>query len=104
MNILEKNEAGIVVTGSTWMGSGIRSVVSIIEEMLTNAKDEITIVAYSITQGALNFLKKIQNCLNRGIRVTIIVNRFSDQLEEIRVSLMQMKKQFLKFIRFQSER
>jgi len=91
------NKVKVVVTGLAWMGRGVRSIDSVIEEMLTDASDEIQIAIYKITEGARDFIQLITNCLNRGIRVTLIVNRFVEQPEEIQVVIAQLVRQFLHF-------
>ena len=94
----EQNKVTIVVTGLAWMGGGIRSVESAIEDMLTNASDEIQVASYMITGGAGEFLRLVQNCLHRGVRVTIIVNRFETQPEEIRATIRDMIQRFHHFV------
>ena len=94
----EPNKVSIVVTGLAWMGGGIRSVESAIEDMLTNASDEIQVAAYMITGGAGEFLRLVQNCLYRGVRVTMIVNRLETQPEEIRAVIKDMARQFHHFV------
>lgn len=94
----EANNVSIVVTGLAWMGHGIRSVESAIEDMLINASDEIQVAAYMITQGAKDFLQLIQNCLYRGVRVTLIVNRLATQPKEIQAQIKNMSKRFRHFI------
>jgi len=94
----EMNKVGIVVTGLAWMGRGTRSVQSAIENMLTNASDEIQIAAYMITRGAKELLKLIQNSLYRGVRVTLIVNRLATQPKEIQAQIKDMTQQFQHFI------
>lgn len=98
MTDTEANKVSIVVTGLAWMGGGIRSVESAIEDMLTNASDEIQVAAYMITRGAREFLRLVQNCLYRGVRVTMIVNRLETQPEEIRAVIKDMTRQFHHFI------
>jgi len=92
------NRVTIVVTGLAWMGRGIRSVESAIEDMLTNASDEIQVAAYMITGGAKEFLQLLQNCLCRGVRVTLIVNRLATQPKEIQAVIKDMTQRFHHFI------
>ena len=98
MTDTEANKVSIVVTGLAWMGRGIRSVESAIEDMLTNASDEIQVAAYMITGGAKEFLQLIQNCLYRGVRVTLIANRLATQPKEIRDQIKDMTQRFHHFI------
>lgn len=98
MTDTEANKVSIVVTGLAWMGGGIRSVESTIEDMLTNASDEIQVAAYMITGGAGEFLRLVQDCLHRGVRVTLIVNRLATQPEEIRTVIKDMARRFHHFV------
>jgi phosphatidylserine/phosphatidylglycerophosphate/cardiolipin synthase-like enzyme len=66
----------IAVTGTAWMGGGVGSVQSAIEELLSLANEEVLIAIYEITEGANEFLNRLRLCLARGIRVTIIINRY----------------------------
>ena len=77
----------IAVTGTAWMGGGIGSVQSAIEELLSVAEEEILIAIYEITEGATEFLDNLRICLARGIRVTFIINRYFDKPLYIRKKL-----------------
>jgi len=79
------------------MGGGIRSVESAIEDMLTKASDEIQVAAYLITKGAIEFLRLIQGCLYRGVRVTLIINRFATQPKEIQTEIRDLAQRFRHF-------
>lgn len=72
-----------VVTGLTWMGSGVRSVRSALKDMLRDAKQEISLCAYSITGGADEILEEFEGCLKRGIKFRGVINRFYQQPQDI---------------------
>lgn len=97
MTQVNSDKVTIVVTGLSWMGHGIRSIESTIEEMLTNASDEIQIAAYMITKGGEDFIKLIKHCLSRGVKVTLIVNRFGKQPLEIQNLIAQLANLFPHF-------
>lgn len=84
----------IAVTGTAWMGGGIGSVQSAIEELLSGADEEILIAIYEITAGANKFLDNLRNCLARGIRVTFIINRYFDKPLCIRKKLESLNNIF----------
>lgn len=86
-------ETEISVTGTAWMGSGVGSIQSSIEELFKNARREIQVAIYEITNGSRGFLDRIHLCLNRGIKVTMIVNRF----EEKSPAVKNIIRGFLKF-------
>lgn len=95
----------IAVTGTAWMGGGVGSVQSAIEELLNSAGSEIQIAVYEMTSGATEFLNKLHECLATGIRVTMIINRYSDKPLPIRQRLEDMAHRFphLEILNFQPE-
>lgn len=84
----------IAVTGTAWMGGGIGSVQSAIEELLSVADEEILIAIYEITEGSNEFLDKLRVCLARGIRATLIINRYYDKPLFIRKKLETLNNLF----------
>ena len=101
MNKTEANNTTIVVTGLAWMGHGIRSIDSTIEDILTKATDEVQVAAYMITKGAKGFIQLLSDCLNRGVRVTLILNRFGEQPKETQTAITQLAQQFPHFRLFE---
>lgn len=101
MNKANINKVTIVVTGLAWMERGIRSTYSIVEDMLANASDEIQVATYMITEGAMDFIQLLTNCLNKGVRVTLVVNRFSKQPQKIQTAISQLARDFLHFDLFE---
>jgi len=91
----EKTE--IVVTGLAWMGHGIRSIDSTLESLLEEAKDEVQVAAYMITESANKFIELISNCLCRGIKVTLILNRFESQPKKIQKEISKLLSDFVHF-------
>jgi cardiolipin synthase len=71
-----------------------------LEESLPQADCEIQIAAYRITRGANGFLDLIADCLSRGVKVSIIVNRFEKQPRTIKERLLQLLSQFRHFCLF----
>src|SRR5712692_2726956 len=81
---LKNDTVRLAATGTAWMGRGVRSVNSLIEEMLDAADSEVTVVAYLIGKGAMGFLDKLEDCLRRGIRVGMVINKYIEQPATIR--------------------
>lgn len=79
-----------VVTGVTWMGTGVRSVRSALTDMLRDARLEVLVCAYSITGGADEILNEFEDCLRRGINFKIIINRFQNQYQDIQEYLLSL--------------
>lgn len=94
---MDSENLTIVVTGLAWMGHGIRSIDSTVEEMLTGASDEVQVAAYMITEGARGFIQVLSDCLARGVIVTLILNRFREQPEEIQTTIIKLVRQFPHF-------
>jgi len=76
---MNQDQVRVVVSGSTWLGSGLGSIESALLEILESAKNEVLIVAYSIGNVANLFFETISKLLDQGVRVLIIVNRFDQQ-------------------------
>jgi len=97
MTIQNVDKVTIVVTGLAWMGHGIGSIYTTIEELLTSACDEVQIAAYGITAGAKEFVGLIAGCLSRGLVVTLIVNKFGNQPKEIQTTISKLAQRYRHF-------
>lgn len=95
------DKVSIVVTGLAWMGQGTRSINSTLEEMLQSATDEIQIAAYILTEGAREFTELLSSCLRRGIKITLILNRFEKQPAKTRKILIDLLHQYNHFNLFE---
>lgn len=69
----------IAVTGMAWLGSGVPSVEQEMTSLVRGARRELTLSAYSITSGAIAFLREIREVAAQGVNVTLIVNCFGRQ-------------------------
>jgi phosphatidylserine/phosphatidylglycerophosphate/cardiolipin synthase-like enzyme len=72
------------------MGTGVRSVRSALTDMLRDARLEVLICAYSITGGADEILNEFEDCLRRGIRFKVVINRFQNQYQHVQVYLRSL--------------
>jgi cardiolipin synthase len=86
----------IVVSGLGWMGGGIGSIESAIQELLENAQDEILLTAYSIGN-ADRIFDLLDSALARGVRVRMVVNRFSEQHDSVQYRLAQLQRKYPHF-------
>lgn len=84
------DDVRIVVTGSGWMGHGIGSVSSTLERMLADARNEVLVTAYAIGTGAQALLDGLDRCAERGIKVIVLVNRFTGQPMDVRRRLARL--------------
>ncbi len=82
------------------MGAGVGSIQTAVEELLESAQHEVTAVTYSITLGAEGFLDGIQTCLERGIRVELIINKMDTQNSQAISRIRAMAGTFPRFAVF----
>ena len=86
----------VVATGSVWIGKGIGSVASAIEELLSGADDEVQIASYALGE-ARDLLRLIESCLGRGVRVTMIVNKLRNQPVNTTSRILRLRSRFRHF-------
>lgn len=84
----------IVVSGSAWMGSGLGSIESALYKLFTQANDEVTIVAYAISHAAPILFQQLIEMLQRGIRVRILINHFTNQPSNVQQQLRFLQQKF----------
>ena len=65
------NKVLAVATGEKWVGYGVRSFSSMIEEIMNCAEKELVMTAYVISD--MNIVKNIKNALEKGISVEIFI-------------------------------
>ncbi|KQC14076.1 MAG: endonuclease [Desulfuromonas sp. SDB] len=58
-----------VATGEAWIGYGVRSFRSVIGEMIDEAREQLVLTVYVLTNRGL--VNKITEALERGVAVTI---------------------------------
>lgn len=84
------NEVQVLVTGLAWMGSGVRSIETTLEELLQSAQDEILITAYAISNTSNKFIGKLESVLAHGIKVQMIVNQITTQPRPVVTALQSL--------------
>ena len=77
----------ILATGPELLKEGVRGIEPVIEELIASARSEIYIVAYLLTRQAARILDLAEKAAERGVRVTIVINRLEAQDESIRSRL-----------------
>ncbi|MEW6505537.1 MAG: phospholipase D-like domain-containing protein [Chloroflexota bacterium] len=73
------NDVTVLVTGLAWMGGGVRSIESALNELLQSAQNEVLITAYTISNISDRVSGKLEIALSRGATVHLIVNRLNTQ-------------------------
>lgn len=87
---MSETRVNVVVTGPSWMGSGIGSIESVLERLFREAEQEITMAVYAVGSGAGQPLDWLEIALARGVQVRFIVNRLYEQPSEMVARLRQL--------------
>lgn len=90
----------IAVTGDFWLGRGFSSIWSLVKDSMSEAESEIQIAAYAIGENSdeYEFFELLEDVLARGIRVLMVVNKFSNQRESVRKSLLELARKYQSFV------
>lgn len=65
-------EVQIVASGEKWVGYGVRSFSSVVEELVNGAREELVMTVYIITD--MNVVRNIERALKRGVSVEIFIH------------------------------
>jgi phosphatidylserine/phosphatidylglycerophosphate/cardiolipin synthase-like enzyme len=89
----------VAVTGDFWLGRGLRSIWTLVRDCISKAESEIQIAAYAIGENSdeYEFFELLRGVLARGIRVLMIVNRFSNQRGSVRDALLELAGKYPSF-------
>lgn len=79
-----QNKVNVVVTGTEWMGGGVGSIETVIADLFKTAKSELCISAYAIGNSSDLIFEWLENALQRGIKVKMLINRLDEQPIEVR--------------------
>ncbi|WP_409346931.1 phospholipase D family protein [Paenibacillus sp. MBLB4367] len=66
----------VLATGLGWLGNGVESITTNVEELFNSAKYELFIAAYSISAGALEVILMLNTPLSRGVDVRLLINKY----------------------------
>ena len=69
----------VLATGQKFLKHGLRGTGPVIEDLISDATDEVHMLAYVITPHAKHVLDLLEAALERGVRVTIVVNKLAGQ-------------------------
>jgi len=73
----------ILVTGPDLIERGIRGIEPVLEEILKAAKNEVHMMVYMFTAGALHILDLIETAAEKGVKIVMVVNNL--QLQEVKI-------------------
>jgi phosphatidylserine/phosphatidylglycerophosphate/cardiolipin synthase-like enzyme len=65
------------------MGGGIGSIESALEQLFREAKQEISLTAYSLSTGADLLFDWMEAALARGVQISLIINHLNDHPFEV---------------------
>ena len=100
MSLEDDSGPEVAVTGNFWLGRGLSSIRSLVKDSISKAESEIQIAAYAIGENSdeYEFFELLRGVLARGIRVLMIVNRFSNQRESVRKTLLELAGKYNSFV------
>lgn len=82
----------ILTTDPKLMKIGGRSMELGMLDLINDSGDEIQILSYSITHGAERIMKALENALDRGVKLTFILNKEESVDHDIMMSLRNFSK------------
>jgi phosphatidylserine/phosphatidylglycerophosphate/cardiolipin synthase-like enzyme len=88
---MESAEVDFAVSGRYWVGYQGGSILNTIREITVFAKEEVQITVYSFGTQIHEFSNILSKILNKGIRVQLIVNRFSKQPPKAVAMILNLK-------------
>lgn len=92
-----KNRTHVAVSGLAWMGSGIGSIETSMEKLFREAKHEVLITSYAISEAADVVIDWMGNSLSKGIVIRFAVNKFAEQPHEVASRLSTLNREFPHF-------
>ena len=83
-----------VATGDAWIGYGVRSFRSVINELIANAKSELIMTVYVLTNREI--VEDIKGALDRGVAVAIYLYQDDKKIPESEAvnCIFELKKEF----------
>jgi phosphatidylserine/phosphatidylglycerophosphate/cardiolipin synthase-like enzyme len=84
----------VAVTGLDWLGSGVPALEQALLVAIGEASDELVLTSFNVTSGAVRVVQALEKALQRGVRVTIVINRLDTQERAGRSLLVELQQQF----------
>jgi phosphatidylserine/phosphatidylglycerophosphate/cardiolipin synthase-like enzyme len=94
---MSESSIRVVVTGPAWMGSGVGSIESALEELFREAEQEIVLTVYSITTGSDLLFEWLEKTLARGVTIKMVVNHLNEQHASAVDKLKRLARQYQHF-------
>lgn len=87
---MSKTKVTVYVTGIGWMGGGIGSIESALERLFRQAEHEILLTVYVLGNRMDLLFGWLEEALSRGVEITLIINRLSNQTREVADQLLHI--------------
>lgn len=81
-----------MVGGYRWIGEGVRSVGSLIMEMIDSTEKELTMTAFILS--SYEIIEHLHHALARGVNVRVIMNSPNNQMPEILQKLRYLENEY----------
>src|SRR4051812_9773689 len=91
---MTENSIRVVVSGSSWMGTGFGSIESAFYDLFAKANDEVIVVAFTVSGALQVFFQQLEHLLERGIRIRMLINRYDKQHESVKGMLRKLQQSF----------
>ena len=91
-------QATIVAGGYHWLHAGIRTIDAATDEMLAAARRDLVLTIYRLHDWK-RFAVRMRSVLGRGVRVTVIIDRWADQPEASRRAMLDLVAQHPSLLR-----
>jgi len=76
---MNENKVSLIVTGLEILLPQTRSIDSVVQQLIQEAKREIHVAAYLLTKGALHIIEQLERSAENGIKITILVDHLEEQ-------------------------
>lgn len=87
---MTQTNVNVVVTGIDWMGGGVGSIETAIRQLFQEARQEILLTVYAITNGADMLFEWLELALSRGVEIKMVVNRLDELNSAVNNKLRQV--------------
>jgi phosphatidylserine/phosphatidylglycerophosphate/cardiolipin synthase-like enzyme len=88
---MEPTEVDFAVSGKYWVGETGDSILNTIREVSAIAKEEVQLTVYSFGTEIVEFGNILSKILDKGVRIQMIVNRFSKQPPKSIAMILSLK-------------
>lgn len=97
---MSSNRTSVLVTGIDWMGGGIGSIESAMEQMFQEASGELLLTVYSISNRTDLLFDLLEAALSRGVQTKMVINRFEKQPYGVSKRLRDLAGKYPHFLLF----